>query len=421
MRTAVIVAAGVALMVDPGCGGGGCGGKRGTLSDLPPEVASDIPGDPGNDGAGGVAPETGPDTHPPPDTPGPSIRVATFNAGLAYGFVEHADLRFPLLGPALEALDADVVCLQEVWTNAHAETLSETLKDVYPYQYREVTTDEGGNGGAACTTQELNPLAACAAANCADTPPADLGTCVLGKCGVEFGAISPGCRTCLASQLGKPLDEIVAACTAGSGGQYAYEGRNGVLVLSRLAVQDTAFTRFESYLNVRVALHVLIQDGGVSADVFCTHLTADLGDVACAGTYASWGEEQGAQVDALLQWVDGRRSQPLVVVAGDFNSGPDHAGGIVAEHPENYQKVVEAGYADPYLDSPGATCTWCGDNPLVGGGPSTVIDHVFVRGTGFQFESRRILDEPVTLRGVAEPSRLSDHYGVEVEITVPAR
>ncbi len=118
--------------------------------------------------------------------------------------------------------------------------------------------------------------------------------------------------------------------------------------------------------------------------------------------------------------MDDRRSQPLVIVAGDFNCGPEHAGGIAAEHPQNHQKIVGAGYADPYLESPDAPCTWCGNNPLVGGGPSTVIDHVFVRGSGFQFESRRVLDEPVTLPGVAEPSRLSDHYGVEVAITIPS-
>lgn len=416
----VAVAVCGAMVVVVGCGGGDGGGGPDAVTDVPAEAVGELVGDPGGEAAAEVTSETAGDTVPPPDASVSSLRVVTFNAGLAYGFVDHADLRAPLLGPALEALDADVVCLEEVWTDADAQALMDAVKGTYPHQYREVTSGEGGSGSAACTSQELDPLAACATANCAGTPPADLGNCVLGKCAAEFGAISSGCQTCLASQLGKPLEDIVAACTAGSGGQYAYEGRNGVLILSRLAIDGASFTRFDSYLNVRVALHVRVQGGPVAADVFCTHLTADLQDVAYAGTHGSWGEEQAAQIDALLQWVNEQRTQPVVVLAGDMNCGPDHAGGITAEHPENYQKFLSAGYVDPYLDSPDTSCTWCGDNPLVGGGPSTVIDHVFVTGTGLAFESERVLDEPVTLPGVAGPSRLSDHYGVLARVTAPA-
>lgn len=122
----------------------------------------------------------------------PSLRVATFNAGLAYGFVDHADLRAPLLGPALEALDADVVCLQEVWTNADAQALMDAVKDTYPYQYREVPSDEGARPESR-RNRTPSPRAG---------PRIDYRA--------EFGAISSGCQTCLASQLGKPLDEIVA-------------------------------------------------------------------------------------------------------------------------------------------------------------------------------------------------------------------
>lgn len=360
--------------------------------------------------------ETGKDTH---GGPGPDFTVVSFNAGLAAGYVDHASERQPLIGPALAALEADVICLQEVWTDDDNQALIDAAKAVFPHHYREVTEDESGGGEAACTSEEMDPLAACAMAACDGVDAENLATCVLGNCGDEFGAISEACQTCLVSQIGQPLEEMVTACTTGSGGQYAYEGRNGVLLLSKHPFAKTEKTQFTSYLNVRVALHAQVQDPQMGiVDVFCTHLTADLGDVAYGGTYDSWGDEMGAQVTELIQWVEQKRSAVLVVVAGDMNCGPEGPGGITAEYPLNYAKFTTAGYGDPFAEADDATCTWCGDNPLVGGGESHIIDHVLVRGSGFQTEAERVLDAPVTLSGDVL-SRLSDHYGVSVTVTVP--
>jgi endonuclease/exonuclease/phosphatase family metal-dependent hydrolase len=369
------------------------------------------------DDAGGGTDVPG-DTH---GGPGPDFTVVSFNTGLAAGYVDYAPDRLPLIGPALAALEADVICLQEVWTDDDNDALIEATKTAFPYRYRKVTEDTSGGGEAACTSTELDPLAACATTNCAEEPPENLGTCVLSFCGTEFGGITEGCQTCLVSQLGKPLSEMVTACTTGSGGQYAYEGRNGVLLLSKHPFAATQYKEFPSYLNVRVALHARVQDPQMgNVDVFCTHLTADLSDVNYGGTYDSWGDEQGAQADALVQWIEAEREAVVVVLTGDLNCGPAIGDDIAAEHAENYDKFTAASYVDPYAASAGVTCTWCGDNPLVGGGASSVIDHVLVRGSGFQAEAERVLDTPVTLPGPPEvQTRLSDHYGVSVTVTVP--
>lgn len=352
---------------------------------------------------------------------GPDFTVVTFNTGLAAGYVDWASQRLPFIGEAIRALEADVVCLQEVWADEDGSAIIQATSTVFPHYFRMLTADDGGGGEAACTSQELDPLAACTRANCEDVPPENLTNCVLGNCGDEFGAISSACQTCLASQLGNPLDDMIAACTEGSGGQYAYDGRNGLLILSRhpLIRQETLV--FESYLNRRVAIHAVVQHPNMgSVDIYCTHLTADLSDVPYGGTKGSWGAEQGLQVDALTEWVEKTRSAVVVVVAGDMNCGPQGTGGVTAEHPENYQKFLAAGFSDPFSDQHGDTCSWCADNPLVGGGPSSTIDHVFVRG-GWPFStSKRVLDQPVTLPGPPEvESRLSDHYGVSVTVVVP--
>lgn len=376
----------------------------------------------------GPVPDTIPEVDVIPDTgqPGPDFTMVTFNAGLATGYVDYAPDRLPLLGPALSALATDVVCLEEVWTDEDAQAVIDATKAVFPHSYREATTDEGAAAGPACTTTELDPLKACAVANCDGVPAENLATCVLGKCGTEFGAITEACQTCLASQLGNPLDDMVAVCTTESGGQYAYAGRNGVLLLSKHPLGTKEMIRFDSYLNVRVALHAVVQDPQLgNVDVFCTHLTADLSDVAYGGKEASWGAEQGKQIDALLQWIEQKRTAVVTLLGGDLNCGPaGTAGGVVAEHGENYAKfaaATAAGWVDPYVQQAGDTCTWCGNNPLVGGGSSTIIDHVMVRsGAGFQTEATRVLDGAVELP-LTPPvtSRLSDHYGIQVTVTVP--
>jgi len=408
----------LALVLLAACATASSGNDSGSrdLQDRPDvPVLTDAPG----------VPEDSADTPDLPGLPdheglGPDFTVVTFNTGLATGYVDWAPQRLPFIGQAIQALDADVVCLEEVWADADGEAIRQATATTFPHSYQMLTSDEGG-GEAACTSEELDPLETCTRANCADVPPENLANCVLGNCGTKFNAISSACQSCLVSQLGQTLDEMVAACKGGGGGTYAYGGRNGLLLLSRHPLTHQETLVFESYLNRRVALHVVVQDPQLGpVDVYCTHLTADLSDVPYGGDKGSWGEEQGLQVDALTQWVEQTRSAVVVVVAGDMNCGPQGTGAVSAEHPENYQKFVAAGFSDPYFEQHSDTCSWCADNPLVGGGPSEVIDHVFVRGSFPYSTSKRALDQPVTLPGPPEvESRLSDHYGVSVTVVVP--
>ena len=59
-------------------------------------------------------------------TTSPSAVVVTYNVGLARGFVDYADQRAEPVAAAVAALDADVVCLQEVWLREEVGTGWET-------------------------------------------------------------------------------------------------------------------------------------------------------------------------------------------------------------------------------------------------------------------------------------------------------
>jgi endonuclease/exonuclease/phosphatase family metal-dependent hydrolase len=361
------------------------------------------------------------------DSPPPQVAVVNFNAGLATGYVDYAAERQPLIGPAIAALDADVVCLQEVWSQEAADAILAATASAFPYHYLEVTKgEEGGGGTPACTVDEVQPLKACVEANCGGVAPGELAGCAVTNCKDKVDALPSACTTCIAANIGKAIDEILGACTTSSA-SYTYDGRNGLLLLSRHPLSGTEYKRLDSYLIVRVVLHAVVATPTLgSLDVFCTHLTADLGaSVKYAGKAASWGAEQGAQIDVMTAWVAERATAHagLAVVLGDTNCGPAHDPGVTAAFPENHAKFAAAGWADPYGDDPATPCTFCGANPLVGDDTSELIDHAFVVGAvpTTEYEATRVLDQPVTLTigGAPVESRLSDHYGVRVVVRPP--
>ena len=237
---------------------------------------------------------------------GHSIDVATFNAGLATGFVDYAPERTPLIGPAVSKLGADVICLEEVWEQPAIDQVLADTKAAYPYSYHEVTSGDTGSQAPACQASDTAALEQCVLDSCSDVQPSELGGCALANCKDEFVGLPKDCGNCVAANIGNAgkaasvqdaVDQIVGACQT-AGNSYAYDGRNGLILLSRYPLSNKEFKRFDSYLNVRVALHAVVQDPGLGdTDVYCTHLTADLTDVPYAGDFDSWGAEQAKEID----------------------------------------------------------------------------------------------------------------------------
>ncbi|MBL6976354.1 MAG: endonuclease/exonuclease/phosphatase family protein [Deltaproteobacteria bacterium] len=371
------------------------------------------------------------DTTPPART----LTVTTYNAGLAMGYVDYGPEREPLIGPAVALLDADVICLQEVWNQTSIDRVIEGAKTVFPHNYYEIT-DAGEIGGEpACTEDGTKELKACVLDKCAGIEPSTLGSCALDFCAVEFGSVQPkDCVNCIASNIGlaeaaatvdDAIDAIIGACLEGAGGGFAYEGRNGLLILSRHPLAGKEFLRFESSLNVRVLLHAVAQVPNFGdVDVFCTHLTAFMTGIPYLGNFESWEKEQAQQIDALLPWITEKEDvlTPTTLL-GDMNCGPQKGDDILPSFPANFDKFIEGGLTGPYGDDADAPCTWCAnENPLTGG-IDRIIDHVFFKNVpkSSAFESVRVMDEPVTLTvgGDDIDSRYSDHYGAQVTLTLP--
>ena len=68
----------------------------------------------------------------------------------------------------------------------------------------------------ACTLEELQPIIACAAAECSGDLTAE---CVTANCGLLLLGVSPGCSSCiLTAVVGGDLAAAAAACGAGDVG-----------------------------------------------------------------------------------------------------------------------------------------------------------------------------------------------------------
>lgn len=355
-----------------------------------------------------------------------SLVLTTFNVGLAFGYVEEASARVDPIIAALSDSTADVICVQELWANQDdagqwtedviGRVLSGTA-DSFPHQYWERTTSPEGTEPAGCTIEEAEPLEECAFEACGDLAPENLADCVLLECATQFSETSAGCQNCMASNLGGELEDIIAACKGVFSDGIVYDGHNGLAVLSKHPLEVTEHRAFDFSLTARSALHVRVAPAdGEPFDAYCTHLASDLSatlDYPEGGTYGSYAEENAAQTTALLAFADETATSDTTVLFGDFNHGP-------GELPDNYQVVLDAGWADPIADA-GESCSFCPDNTLLAGATDVgdLIDHVYLKTSGTVESASIVFDETVEITradGTNQSSNLSDHYGVEVEL-----
>ena len=234
---------------------------------------------------------------------------------------------------------------------------------------------------------------------------------------------------CVVANIGKEVEEILTTCQTESR-KYAYDGANGLVLLSRhplsgLAHETLTSTNVQrSVLGARVELPVL----GDTALV-CTHLAADLtgAGVPYNGSFGSWAGENAHHAEAALTFAATFSGVKHRVIFGDMNSGPAFADtDVKAEIPAaGYQTFLDAGYIDfPTAGKGAATaCTYCSDNTLVESSSDVQIDRIVLSAVpsaakalvdliGTDFFTIRSGDNDVS-------THPSDHYGVRLVLETP--
>ncbi|WP_438009977.1 endonuclease/exonuclease/phosphatase family protein [Sorangium sp. So ce321] len=386
---------------------------------------------------GGVAPQAGAPVEAARESaeakPALPFRVATYNGGLAMGVLKYVDERAEPLINALAEQPVDLLCVQEFWLEEHWQRLVAATSSSLPNTFRLPPGHEDGG----CTSQETDPLVACAAQSCAGLTQHALLPCLLQSCASKLTSLSPDCFNCLSANPRKGPDELARACLrtqkksaagarppARAGGAAAvevYSGASGTAVLTNAEILERDSLVLPSAIDRRAVLYTRLSPPSVGElHVFCTHLTANMEGVPHPRN-TSWQKDQSAQIDALLAYVDqktGGRGATLLL--GDLNTGPAIAPSISARLPAHYNRLLARGFVNPYASQEDAKCTYCFDNPLDGGKGTRglLIDHVLLRGFEGDASGAQIMRSNLTFEAGKKKvkSGFSDHYGLLVTL-----
>ena len=346
--------------------------------------------------------------------------MITVNAGLAYGYVPYSEQRRDQVIAALSELDADVLCIQEVWNEPDYTEVEQTLTSK-GYTVHVYVTD--GNTSQGCTEEEAQPLVDCSNENnCTELPGSEFTDCVLANCGAAIGQVSQGCLGCLANDLTRSLAEMQENCIGVEEvNSWAYGGHNGLIMA--LKDPDTEFegSDFEASLNWRSSIKATAPSmkNTIPAidSVICTHLTSYLSNVPYNGPFAGYTEENAQQVDGLIA----TSPEGNHIIMGDLNVGPENTdAGISAELPENFAKFIEANWVAVNTSE----CTWCPpeNNLLNDTSAMHNIDHILLNeslAAQVSTTNTIIWKDSITITDDENQEvevHLSDHFGLRTEL-----
>ena len=352
-----------------------------------------------------------------PTAPEP-VTFVTYNAGLAVGFVPAAEDRTDLVASALAGLQADVICLQEVWLDEQVDAVKSATSSAFPHSYFPEASQELMES-AACVDGDSDGLVECLDEDCGEACVDEIVDCLFEYCVIDFLTLSKDCARCAQAHVGTAeASEVAETCNNG-GIEYAYGGSFGTGLLSKHPLSSVTETVFDSTTNRRSVLEAVVSTPAGDVDVMCTHLTAGLSLVPYPRETGSWEEEQAVQVGLLVDMLEA--SSGPTVLMGDLNNGPASTD-VDAEFEDNYDALIATGVSNPYLDLDGR-CTFCDDNDLSGADSDEtgrLIDHVLLKGMGEVSSVARVLDDAITVETCVESidGAYSDHYGVSVTVFV---
>lgn len=354
----------------------------------------------------------------------------TFNAGLDPATVLNYTERLKALPQALADTGADVVCLQEVWKPTDEKKIADDLKLVFPHRFYKVTqAEEPEPQPAACTEDDLLPIAMCYFQNCSSTDPSDvvaIGLCIAQNCLTEITGIPAECRDCLIGAImggATDIAGIMAACTEEqTPPAMAQGGNNGLMLLSRYPLTGAKLTTFDSFYYQRAYISAVVTHPYFgSVEVICTQLTDVVGEMTYEGSYGSWEGETAAQAQTIIDLAPAKDTL-FRVLMGDLAAGPAIGRDIRGKNESVYDLFYYAYYYNPFIEPGDAapSCTVCADNPLTAANTvNEITSHIlFTNYEGLELSAERVLDEPFTYTksGKEKKSPYSDHYGIKATL-----
>jgi endonuclease/exonuclease/phosphatase family metal-dependent hydrolase len=409
------------------------------------------------------------------------VTVDTFNVALAGFFIPFEAERRPYIVDAIAASDADILCLQEVWDQTDKVAIRDASLEAYPHSAFfddnlntaiEDGTDQDGvvpppPTTAPCAgeplTSQLNAGVDCLEENC-QTPDGRTTSeacaeeyCLTEVLGLILAPPPQRCYACLVTQMPTELlTDIRTRCPSVVNQELAFQGQNGVMILSRHPLKNVEELVVPGTWNRRTILSATAElPNGAELDVYCNHLTPIftssnplINTFPYTGQYGEgmtdaggWQAEQELQAEKLINYVSETSDNRPAVILGDLNSGRAFPEQDIVAYGEETLILLEAVYAPAYTTDYTPLCTSCSTNPVTNpendpDETSVWIDHILLDKlpAASVLSTERVYDDDVvpvpTGAGGAGGSGgaggagemlvpLSDHFGMRSVVTVP--
>lgn len=352
------------------------------------------------------------------------IRIMTWNTGLAPGLVSRASVRQPFVVEALVKSDADVICLQEVWTDTARDVVVSALETAGYETYVADTAGENETGKDRCEAGETRALGRCVESRCGGYPAEDQAVCAVKKCRKAIERLyfwHRPCLNCVLSSVGGTSLEIERRCVEGPASRL-YGGNNGVILASRLPLEEQETVRLKSSGANRVALLARVRfSGGAAVELGCVQLSGYLEVSPTEEMFDNWEEESEYQLRAVARRLALRAGGAVPqILVGNLNFAAAHPPWNEKEMVGARELAGELWFRAPAEDVEPAICTWCRGNILAESGRNCLLDQAMVRQPA---NGRRLVAVAawrdftyrVTVRdrrGWETTVNLSDHYGL---------
>ncbi|MFI5390980.1 MAG: hypothetical protein ACHQYQ_06430 [Bacteriovoracales bacterium] len=329
------------------------------------------------------------------------LSVITYNMSLKNG----DESRLPDMVRDLKNLDADVLCLQDVYN------IPKVIKELnYPYSHY-IESSENFFIKGVCPVWEIfrkgNPFY-CRLKNCSDFVGNNLISCLLEKCNESLNQIKQVNNNCAQAFIshvnGNTLNDIFDLINPFKAlPKFLEKGSPGLLLLSKFQLKNKDFSDFSTISTVR-------NRGALVADVegfriICANTSSPLDGPTYMGSFSSREEENKIQIEKMKKWLTGKND----VIIGNLNcSRPVQYTDIRENYSKNCEGFDELNLEEPIYSKP--ECTYCPYNNLVenkerGG---LILDNVFI-------SENSLIDVEVVMKNIMEnESFMSDHFGVRV-------